>query len=73
MIPRFFNRFKTSSSDLLTSRLYDERTFYKAFMRDLNNCMNEAVIESPFITSNRVASLLPIFKKMRSRECWLSK
>jgi hypothetical protein len=36
-------------------------------MRDLKNCTSEAVIESPFITSNRVASLLPIFDRMRSR------
>ncbi len=68
MITRLFQRFKTSSPDLLTSQLYNERSFYRAFMRDLNSCMSEALIESPFITSNRVASLLPIFKKMRSRQ-----
>jgi len=68
MISRLLRRFKSSSPDLLTSQLFDERTFYRAFMRDLNNCATEAVIESPFITSNRVASLLPIFKKMRSRQ-----
>lgn len=68
MIARLLQRFKTSSSDLLTSQLYSEQTFYRAFMRDLNGCISEAVIESPFITSNRVASLLPIFEKMRSRQ-----
>jgi hypothetical protein len=68
MIPRFLRRFKTSPSELLTSQLYDEDTFYKAFMRDLNNCKYEAVIESPFITRNRVARVLPIFEKMRSRQ-----
>src|SRR5476651_941392 len=68
MIPRLLRRFKTSSPDLLTSQLFDERTFYRTFMRDLSNCQSEAVIESPFITTNRVASLLPIFKKMRSRQ-----
>ena len=67
MIARLLQRFKTSSSDLLTSQLYNEQTFYRTFTRDLHYCMSEAVIESPFITSNRVASLLPIFKKMRSR------
>jgi phosphatidylserine/phosphatidylglycerophosphate/cardiolipin synthase-like enzyme len=67
MIPRLLQRFKSSPSDLLTSQLYNEQTFYQAFVRDLNACTHEAVIESPFITSNRVASLLPIFKKMRSR------
>ena len=68
MIARILRHFKCSSSDLLTSQLYNEETFYRAFMRDLNSCICEAVIESPFITSNRVASLLPIFEKMRSRQ-----
>jgi hypothetical protein len=68
MIPRLLDRFKTSSSDLLTSQLYDEQTFYRAFMRDLGSCQSEAIIESPFITSNRVALLLPIFEKKRSRQ-----
>lgn len=68
MIASVFRRFKSASSDLLTSQLYNEQTFYRAFMRDLHSCMSEAVIESPFITGNRVASLLPIFKKMRSRQ-----
>jgi hypothetical protein len=67
MITPLFRRLKASSSDLLTSQLHNEQTFYRVFMRDLYACMNEALIESPFITSNRVASLLPIFGKMRSR------
>ncbi len=68
MITRLLQRFKTPPSDLLTSQLYNEQTFYRAFLRDLNSCISEAVIESPFITSNRVGSLLPIFEKMRSRQ-----
>lgn len=55
------------ASDLLTSQLYNEQTFYRTLMRDMNDCISEAVIESPFLTVNRVAGLLPIFKKMRSR------
>lgn len=65
MLKRFFGFVNTA--ELTSSRLYDEQTFYKAFIRDLSLCQNEAVIESPFITSNRVASLLPILRKMRSR------
>lgn len=56
-----------NADDMLSSTLFDQTTFYKAFARDLTICNTEAVIESPFITSNRVASLLPIFSKMRSR------
>src|SRR5471030_1333497 len=68
MITQFLQRFKSSTSDLHTSQLYNEQTFYKAFMRDLNGCIDEAIIESPFIASNRVGSLLPILEKMRSRQ-----
>src|SRR5688572_16305706 len=67
MITWLRRRFKVSSAGLLTSQLHTEQTFYRALMRDLHSCTSEAVIESPFITSNRVASLLPIFGKMRSR------
>ena len=67
MITWLRRRFKSSPVGLLTSQLYTEQTFYRAFMRDLSLCTSEAIIESPFITSNRVASLLPIFGKMRSR------
>lgn len=58
---------QTNASDLLGSRLYDQDTFYKAFIRDLGCCRDEVIIESPFITGKRIASLLPIFSKMRSR------
>ena len=67
MIAWFRRHFKSSPVGLLTSQLYSEQTFYRSFMRDLSACTSEAIIESPFITSNRVASLLPIFGKMRSR------
>ncbi len=50
-----------------TKSLYDETSFYPAFTRDLRLATREIYIESPFITSNRVASLLPIFVKMCSR------
>ena len=58
---------KVYPSDLLASRLFDEGSFYEAFLSDLRRCRHEVLIESPFITSNRIASLLPIFTKMRSR------
>lgn len=64
MIPRLIRRFKTPSSDSLTSQLYNEQTFYRAFERDLARCQNEAVIESPFITTRRTEILLPVLRKM---------
>jgi hypothetical protein len=35
---------------LLSSHLYDNNTFYKAFNKDLQNALHSALIESPFIT-----------------------
>lgn len=61
----FSNRFDTS--DLCTSRLYDNETFYKAFTSDLHSAKQNIYIESPFITSRRMESLLPIFEMLRKR------
>ena len=47
------------------STLYDQDTFYKAFMRDLLHSKDEVIIESPFITYRRMTTLLPIFVKLR--------
>jgi len=62
-----FSRVGVRSDDLISSRLFDEKSFYKQFVHDLARCSTEAVIESPFITGDKVTSLLPIFLKMRSR------
>lgn len=48
----------------MQSTLFDEKTFYTAFLRDLETCKREVYIESPYITSNRVNMLLPVFKKL---------
>jgi hypothetical protein len=65
-----FSIFKTSApspTDLLTSTLYDQDTFYPQFIRDLQQCNTEVVIESPFVTSRRLRSLTPIFQKLKAR------
>ncbi|HSX06812.1 MAG TPA: phospholipase D-like domain-containing protein [Candidatus Saccharimonadia bacterium] len=54
--------------DLATSRLFDEDTFYPAFIKDLENCGNELIIESPFITTRRLDQLLPILLKLKQRK-----
>lgn len=46
------------------SQLYTERDFYYMFIRDLNECQKETIIESPFITSSRMKLFIPIFKKL---------
>ena len=50
-----------------TSALHDEKTFYKAFMRDLEQCQKEVIIESPFITSERMKTLWPILRKLYAK------
>ena len=63
----WFNRSTDSnntSSDLATSILYDETTFYKQFIRDLSVVSDEVIIESPFISTNRAKQLRPIFEKL---------
>ena len=55
------------STDLATSILYDENTFYKQFSKDLLTSTKEIIIESPFISTVRMKQLRPIFKKLISR------
>lgn len=50
-----------------TSTLHDEKTFYKAFLKDLELCQKEVIIESPFITSERMQTLWPILKRLYNR------
>lgn len=46
------------------SRLYDEKTFYQTFLCDLEACQSEVIIESPFITSERMGTFDRIFQKL---------
>lgn len=50
-----------------TTSLYDEKTFYAAFLRDLEHCNREVIIESPFITTERMKLFEPILRKLVDR------
>ncbi len=50
---------------LNSSRLYDQTSFYKAFLRDLGHAQSRVIIESPFITEKRMRLLLPTLSKLR--------
>lgn len=52
---------------LPSSRLYDQDTFWRSFVKDISCAQKQLIIESPFITSKRVNSLLPIFEKLCRR------
>lgn len=53
--------------ELVTSTLFNQDTFYRAFDRDISGCRRSLVIESPFITRSRMNSLLPILTKLRRK------
>lgn len=52
------------SLDLVSSQLHDEKTFYQTFLSDLKDCQQELVIESPFITSERMKTFDRFFAKL---------
>ena len=53
---------RSSTTELLTSALHSETTFYCTFQRDLKHATHEVIIESPFIACKRTDTLLPIFR-----------
>ena len=62
----FFNWFKPTPN-IASSILHDEYTFYQAFLKDLKGCEKEVIIESPFITTSRMETFYPIFKRILDR------
>ncbi len=49
---------------MIKSSLYDEKTFYRKFTKDLATCKKEVIIESPFISTERAKRLYPTFEKL---------
>lgn len=47
------------------SKLYNEDTFYKAFVKDIKKCSSELIIESAYMTTRRVCYLLPHLKELK--------
>lgn len=58
---------QTSQSDLIGSKLFSDGNFYPAFQKDLQKCQRELIIESPFITQRRLATLSPILQKLKNK------
>lgn len=52
---------------MFNSSLYDEKTFYPGFITDLLHATYEVVVESPYITRERMRSLFPIFEALVKR------
>ncbi|OGH38545.1 hypothetical protein A3F59_01995 [Candidatus Roizmanbacteria bacterium RIFCSPHIGHO2_12_FULL_38_13] len=60
MIPFFFR----NRNDSFKSKLFDEIGFYDVFISDLQQCKQEAIIESPYITASRMELLYPGLKDL---------
>lgn len=52
---------------MIKTSLHDEVTFYEAFVQDLRNCQTEVIIESPFVTTERMTLLWPVFQDLVER------
>lgn len=50
------------------SDLFDEKKFYSSFLTDLENCTEEVIIESPFITTERMITFWTVFHKLLQRK-----
>ena len=68
MLSKLLRMSRNDSSDLLTSKLFDEHTFCKTFLKDLGKCQSEVITESPFVTSRRLFELLPTLKKLKAQK-----
>lgn len=55
-------------TDLLESKLYDQDTFYPVFLKDLTKCHREVIIETLYITTRRLNTLLPTLEKLKARK-----
>ena len=55
-------------NNLFPSRIYNQNTFYDAFLKDLRHAKSLVIIESPFITKKRMQQLFPILKKLRTKK-----
>ncbi|QQS43853.1 hypothetical protein IPM65_07000 [Candidatus Roizmanbacteria bacterium] len=59
----FFNRSKSYKSEL-----FNEKTFYEKFLKDLELAKKEVVIESPYITANRMETFNHVFQRILNKK-----
>ncbi len=54
----------TNSRLICRTMLTDEKSFYPAFLGDLDSAKHEVIIESPYITSGRLKTFRNIFTRL---------
>jgi len=62
-----FKSRRVSAASLVTSKLFDENTFSRAFERDLKKAQSSVIIESPFMTERRALQYARIFKRLKKQ------
>ena len=60
-------RRRSANRALLSSKLFNERTFDEAFFRDLERAKSSVIIESPYLTQRRARYFSSIFKELAGR------
>ncbi len=63
MLRPLFRR-RSDAQALCTSKLFNNETFYEAFMRDLSQATQRVYIESPFITTRRIKQFMPMLERL---------
>ncbi len=58
---------RRADDNLVQSKLFNEQTFYPAFMKDIEKCKRVLFIECPFITHKRMNALYPSFRRLTKR------
>lgn len=53
---------------LLVSHLFNEKSFYKSFSKDIRQAKKRIVIESPYMTERRAQYYAPLFRQVVSRK-----
>lgn len=65
---RFLRKKTVPGSDLLDSQLFDETTFYRAFIKDLKTAKRNVVIESPYLTEKRAQQFARTLKRLKKNK-----
>jgi phosphatidylserine/phosphatidylglycerophosphate/cardiolipin synthase-like enzyme len=58
----FFTKAESKSS------LFNEKTFYRQFLKDLEIAQKEVIIECPYLTASRMDMYYPVFQRLLSRK-----
>ena len=58
---------RVNPDPIFSSKLYDEKSFYGSFIKDLRNAEKSIVIESPYLTTRRSLELSKILLRLHRR------